>query len=96
MTKQRPVVEVEVTTHAREQARDRYPGFKAARIVDEVRQAFCEGRYGTRPPKGTSAQCDERTLYAWTPDEIRCYAIRPTVASMLVVTTLSPRQAAAA
>ena len=43
---------VYVTEHARERARERFPGFKAARIIDEVRAAFREGRFSGRPAAG--------------------------------------------
>lgn len=47
-----PHLEIYVTPHARERARERCPGFKAARIVDEVRAAFRTGQISPTPPEG--------------------------------------------
>lgn len=92
--RRKPPVEVEVTTHAREQARARFPGFKAARIVDEVREAICAGRFGAVPPAGFATTQD--SLFAWTADEGRLYAVRAKHHAMLVTTTMSRREARAA
>lgn len=88
---------VQVSDHAREQARARFPGFKAARIVDEVRAALAEGRVSTEPPNGLAPSRHEqrRTLYAWTPDGHRCYALRPTDAFFWVTTAMRPLDVAA-
>lgn len=86
--KYRLAVEVEVTDHAREQARERHPGFKAARIVDDVREAFYTGRYGKYPPPHRKGSSGPGLLYAWTEGSERIYAIRAKANAMLVVTTL--------
>ena len=63
--------------HARERARERFPGFKAARIVDEVHAALVAGRVSA----GQAARHDRGRgdhpygLYAWTEDGDRIYGI---------------------
>ena len=83
---------VVVGEHAREQARARFPGFKAARIVDEVRAALAAGRISYRAPAGLTIAAEERrrTLFAWTPELERVYALRPTADHFYVTTTLRP------
>ena len=82
--------QVHVTDHAREQARARFPGFKAARIVDEVRLAFREGRFSGNRPAGFASDKDEGYgFFAWTPDGKRIYAMR-TDARVVAVTTVVP------
>lgn len=80
-----------VGDHAREQARSRFPGFKSARIVDEVRAAIAEGRLSARLPADVRISSVERKrcLYAWTPDGRRVYALRSGDAVFYVATTLS-------
>jgi hypothetical protein len=79
---------VHVTDHARERARERFPGFKAARIVDEVRTAFREGRFSGRAPAGFVSSKDEHYgFFAWTPDGERIYAMR-TNDRVVAVTTV--------
>ena len=79
--------EVRVTDHARERARERFPGFKAARIIDEVRAALREGRVSADRPEGVySARHDG--LYVWTPDGVRVYALKATLTSLIVLTTV--------
>ena len=73
-----------MTDHARERARERFPGFKAARIVDDVRAALCEGRIA---PGG-----EEGLLHVWTADESRVYALRVKANALLVVTALPPEK----
>lgn len=77
-----------VTPHARDQARARFPGFKAARIVDEVRAALVEGRLSPRKPRGLHPPDDPKSLYAWTPDGERVYAIRTEITEFVVTTTM--------
>jgi hypothetical protein len=75
--KRRAFAKVIVMDHARERARERFPGFKAARIVDEVHAALLAGRVSARKPPG---MIDGRGdfpygLYAWTEDGERIYGI---------------------
>ena len=68
---------IHVTEHARERARERFPGFKAARIIDEVRVAFREGRFSGNRPAGFASDTPEHFgFFAWTPDGQRIYAMR--------------------
>jgi len=66
-----------VMRHARERARERFPGFKAARIVDEVHAALVAGRVSaTKPPGMIEGRGDfPYGLYAWTEDGDRIYGI---------------------
>ena len=86
-------VKVLVSDHARERARERFPGYKTARIVDEVRLAIREGRLAATKP-GDCKPDNPRSLYAWTPDQVRVFVLRPTVFG-LVVTTVYRRGLAA-
>jgi hypothetical protein len=83
-----PVVIV-VSDHARERARERFPGFKAARIIDEVRLALRKGRFSKAPPPGwTGSYRSEGNLYAWTEDGERIYAIKHDEEGFYVATTV--------
>lgn len=68
---------VTVTDHARERARARFPGFKAARIVDEVHAGLLDGRVSATKPRW--AEIVERSspggLFVWTPGEDRAHVI---------------------
>lgn len=81
-------LDVRVTDHARERARERFPGFKAARIVDEVRLALREGRVSSERPEWFDGGHRDTSLYVWTPDGSRGYALRATIASLIVITTV--------
>jgi hypothetical protein len=61
--------------HARERARERFPGFKAARIVDEVHAALVAGRVSAMKPPGMIGGSFPYGLYAWTEDGNRIYGI---------------------
>jgi hypothetical protein len=61
--------------HARERARKRFPGFKAARIVDEVHAALAAGRVSAVKPLGLTGGDFPYGLYAWTEDGDRIYGI---------------------
>lgn len=81
-------VPIIVTPHARERAKSRFPGFKGARIVDEVRAAVKEGRFSALKPDSVSGQAGPSDLYAWTPDSRRIYAVRSSDDALVVTTTL--------
>jgi hypothetical protein len=71
----RACVNVIVKRHARERARERFPGFKAARIVDEVHAALTAGRVSALKPHGLTGGDFPYGLYAWTEDGDRIYGI---------------------
>ena len=75
--KPRAFADVIVMPHARERARERFPGFKAARIVDEVHAALVAGRVSAGKPPGMTAGRGDHPygLYAWTKDGDRIYGI---------------------
>ncbi len=73
--KPRACFNVKVMRHARERARERFPGFKAARIVDEVHAALVAGRVSPVKPSGMIGGNFPYGLYAWTEDGDRVYGI---------------------
>ena len=75
-------------------ARERFPGFKAARIVDEVRLALREGRVSCERPEWLHSGHRDTSLYVWTPDGSRGYALKATLAEMIVITTVQGARAA--
>jgi hypothetical protein len=79
---------VYVSRHARERARQRWPELKLARIVDEVRAALNGGRLSTRKPPGISGQPASGSLYVWTEDGQRVYALRAEAGRFVVWTTM--------
>lgn len=85
-----------VTVHARERARSRFPGFKAARIVDEVREALVAGRLSPNKPAGLMPPDDPKSLYCWTPAGDRVFALRHDSAALYVTTCMRPSEEAAA
>jgi hypothetical protein len=74
--KPRACFNVRVMRHARERARERFPGFKAARIVDEVHAALVAGRVSPVKPPGMIGGDFPYGLYAWTEEGDRVYGIR--------------------
>ena len=78
---------VHVTDHARERARERFPGFKAARIIDEVRAAFREAVLRLRPAWLRQPRTRDG-FFAWTPDGERIYAMRTCYRYVAVVTVV--------
>lgn len=81
---------VQVMDHARYRARERFPGFKTARIIDEVRDALAYGRISSRRPHGLAPPDDPQALYVWTPDGSRVYALHHSDTGFYVMTTLRP------
>ncbi len=73
--KPRACFNVKVMRHARERARERFPGFKAAGIVDEVHAALVAGRVSPVKPSGMIGGDFPYGLYAWTEDGDRVYGI---------------------
>lgn len=91
-SKPKPLFPIYVTEHARRRAWQRFPGFKAARIIDEVREAIAAGRFSASPPSGvTYWRQSPRVLYAWN-DE-RCYPLKmmPGDDNGFFVPTIVPR-----
>jgi hypothetical protein len=77
-----------VKRHARERARERFPGFKAARIVDEVHAALAAGRVSAVKPLGLIGGDFPYGFYAWTEDGDRIYGILPGENCFAVHTTM--------
>lgn len=86
-------VKVFVSNHARERARERSPGFKSARIVDEVRLALREGRVSKHKPEHFGGHRHSECLYVW--NEQRCYAIKALENGFLVITAVAKEGAEA-
>lgn len=88
-----------VSDHARERARERFPGFKAARIVDEVHEALLDGRVGAEQPGWAGKGWrwfSEPGFFVWTPALDRAYVLRldgrPEQSGLVVVTVLAREQ----
>lgn len=82
---------VEVKRHAKLRAAERFPGMKLARIVDEVRDAIRSGRLSKDRPSSLAPPVDQAhawTLYAWTPDGQRIYALASTTKAWVVMTVM--------
>ena len=81
--------------HAKHRLRERFPGMKAARMVDEVRDALLAGRVAAdRPAWLTPPPWGEHTysLYAWTADKQRTYVLHTTDSAFVIVTVMEPNQ----
>jgi len=93
-TKPRSTLKVRVSDHARERARQRFPGFKAARIIDEVHAGLVAGRLSAEQPFwcGSGRSSHDRGLYVWTATGERVYVLEADhfhgYQSYIVVTTL--------
>jgi len=75
--RRRSIFPIEVTSHARERARERCPGFKAARIIDEVHDGLLACRFSAKRPlwcPDPSGRGDI-ALFVWTPDRERVYPL---------------------
>lgn len=89
--------ELDVNHHARTRARERFPGFKSARIKEEVREAFAAGRVSKEKPATLAPPSDPSCLYVWTEDGERIYAVKadslkgPGISNFIVVTTMKAR-----
>lgn len=80
--------QVKVIRHAKERAAERFPGFKLARISDEVRDALDAGRLSARKPSGLVRGDFPNGLYAWTPDGQRVYGVKAEDERFVVWTTM--------
>lgn len=68
---------VVVTDHAMWRAAERFPYFDTVTIEGEVRDAMRAGRVSAeRAQLGLRPQADPRSLYVWTEDGERIYAVR--------------------
>lgn len=89
----RALYPITVSRHARERLHERFPGVKAARIPDEVRNALLAGRISRSKPRGLRPPDRADTLYAWTPDGERVYALQAGRRSFHVYTTMRAEEA---
>lgn len=64
-----------VTDHAMWRAAERFRGFDTVTIEDEVRAALAAGRCAKKPPSGVEGLYVERSIYVWTEDGSRVYAL---------------------
>lgn len=86
-----------VTDHARWRAAERFPWFDTVTIEEEVRSALRAGRISSqRRHLGLSPTADPRSLYVWTPDGERVYALRhdENPPCFVVTTTMDRRKEA--
>lgn len=82
---------IEVSEHAMWQAAIRFPRFDTVLIEQEVRDALRARRVSAqRAHLGLHPSADPRTLYAWTEDGQRIYALRAEThpPCFVVVTTM--------
>jgi hypothetical protein len=90
--KRRAPLNVYVSDHARDRARKRFSGFKAARIIDEVHEGLVAGRFSARRPTWCAGEETGLAIYVWTADHARVYVLgsdnRRLPDSFVVVTTL--------
>lgn len=86
--------EVVITDHAMWRAAERFRGFDTVAIEEEVRSAFDAGRASSeRAHLGLAPMADPESLYVWTEDGERIYAVRhDDEPPRFVVTTTMRRQ----
>lgn len=86
-------VKIVIHDHARLRIEERFPGFKKARMADEVRLAFAEGRIGLEVPEVAQRQhWSKSTVYAWTPDFEHIYALRAEHDHWQILTVIPRRE----
>lgn len=91
-----PDFRIEVTDHAMWRAAERFPRFDTVAIEDEVRAALRAGRVSAqRSQLGLHPKSDPRSLYVWTEDGGRVYAINHDEDVFVVMTTMRPGDAGA-
>lgn len=84
---------VELTAHARQRARERFPGLDAETVVSaDVHDALRAGRVSASPPPGVR-NGRPGILYAWTLDGGRVYVIAAGVTAFHVYSVLRLREA---
>lgn len=83
--------EIALQPHLRHRMRERCPGLKPARAVDEVRAALTAGRISSDRPSWLGPPRDHRhdiSLYAWSEDQERCYVMHSTENKFVVMSVL--------
>jgi hypothetical protein len=83
--------DIEVKHHAKQRAAQRFPGFKLARITDEVRAALKSGRLSVNRPDWLLPPFDHQhnhSLYAWTEDRERTYVLHTTETKFVVMSVM--------
>lgn len=86
--RRRAAINVFVTEHARGRARERFPGYKAARIIDEVHEALVEGRFSKERPAGMTGRGTPDCCFAWTADGERVFVLGTAQDCFTVATVL--------
>ena len=84
-------ISLSITHHAMWRAAERFPWFDTTLIEGEVWDAFTNRRVSPHRPVGLRSNPDHVSLYAWTPDGLRVYALRSSRGNdnaFVVVTTL--------
>lgn len=83
---------ISIQPHARHRIRERCPGMKPARAVDEVRAALRANRLSANRPDWLAPPGDHQhpiTLYAWTEDRVRTYVLHTTANAFVVMSVLT-------
>ena len=96
---------VEVTWHAYEQFRERFPeeagsgSYTRLLIAEEIEHALDEGRYATKQPKWSGRrsrgrrngnELDRTMRYCWVPDQRRLYLVDRRNGIIRAITTIRP------
>lgn len=69
-------IEITVSIHARMRAVERFPEYKAARIVDDVREAIRAGRLTSVRPEEVRVSYEYQSLYVWTENRERIFVLK--------------------
>ena len=78
-----------ITDHAYWRAAERFPGFDTVAIEQEVRSALSCGRLSPeRAHLGLSPHPDPASLYVWTEDGQRIYALKAAGEAFFVITVM--------
>lgn len=83
-----------ITEHAYWRAAERFPRFDTVLIEQEVRSALSSGRVSPeRAHLGLRPIPDPASLYVWTEDGQRVYALKAAGDAFFVITVMDRRQA---
>ena len=86
---------IDFLPHALQRAGERFPSIPLRQLEEEVRAAFSGGRLSGVRPAWLSPSRGGASLYAWTPDRERTYAISGGETAWHVKTIMEPSVEAA-
>jgi hypothetical protein len=79
---------VEVSDHAYWRAAERFRGFDTLLIEEEVLAGMREGRVSAKRPVGFAPNPHPTSIYVWTPDGERLYAVKAADNALVVSTVM--------